>query len=315
VRTLGGLVLLSFALAGSLEAQYAHCGDPIFFGNTMQACQAAVDAARAFQPLAGIVVSGGNATLGGGGSLGGLGHFALATRINGVGASIPDPNSASASSIRSVYSGVIPAPIVEGAVGLSHRFDLLGSALLLPTGIVTGLSAAPGTPHVGGITLGLGVGLRAVVMRPALPLPSVSVSVMRRWLPEIRYGDPPDTSQPNRYQFSANLRADNYRVRAGWSLVGFDVGAGLGVDHYHSHVRASGTVTFNGISTFDTGPFDVSATRAVLFVDAALRLARFQLAGELGYQGGKDQTFNTNFADFDPTAGHVFGGVGLRFGL
>ncbi len=31
-------------------------------------------------------------------------------------------------------------------------------------------------------------------------------------------------------------------------------------------------------------------------------------------QTGKDQRFSTIFSHFDPKAGHVFGGVGLRFG-
>src|SRR5262245_13375797 len=306
---------LTVLFAAPLQAQYAHCGDPIFSPNTMAACQAAVDAARAFQPLAGIAVSGGNATLGANGALGGLGHFAIATRVNGVGASIPDPDRATSSSIPSQYRGVIPAPSVEVAAGLPHRFDLQGSAVLLPTGIVNRLSIGPGSPHVGSIALGLGLGVRAVVLRPRLSMPSISVSVMRRWMPEVRYGVPPDTTQPNRYHFSANLRADNYRVHAGWRLAGVDLGTGLGVDHYHSRVRAGGTVSLGGISDFDTGPFTVGATRAVLFIDAALHLASFHVAGELGYQTGKNQTFNTHFADFDPTAGHRSGGLGLRLGL
>jgi len=40
-----------------------------------------------------------------------------------------------------------------------------------------------------------------------------------------------------------------------------------------------------------------------------------KLVAELGFQTGKDQSFATTFRDFDPKAGHVFGGVGLRFGF
>ena len=32
----------------------------------------------------------------------------------------------------------------------------------------------------------------------------------------------------------------------------------------------------------------------------------------LGYQTGTDQSFSTTFSDFDPKAGHVFWGAGLR---
>lgn len=303
-------LLLSFSLASPLAAQYASCDDPVFSASTKQACQTAVDAARAFQPLAGMVISGGNALLGASGSLG-LGHFTISTRVNAIGASLPDPNNTSGT-ITSSFSGLIPAPIIEGGVGVWSRVDLVGSALLMPTGLVSGLSVKS-SAHVGSIALGLGFGARVALLRPALPLPSVSVSVMRRWMPQLGYAG--DTTQSSNYQFSATLRADNYRVEAGWHLGMFDVGAGLGLDHYHSRIHASGTVGGLGFGNFDTGTFTVTGSRAVFFTDGSAHLGGFQLAGELGYQGGKQQTFNTNFADFDPTAGHLFVGLGLRFGL
>ena len=309
-------LLLAVALlqAAPLAAQYANCGTPIVVP-TAGACQVAVDAARAFQPLAGIVLSGG-ATLVGGAEALGVGHFVLSARINAVGASIPDPNSTSGA-IRSIYSGLIPAPVVEAGAGVWGRLELVGSALLLPTGVVKGLSVGPNAPHLGGIALGLGLGARITAIQPALPFPAVILSVMRRWMPELRYGDPPDTSQPNRYQFSANLQALNARVHSGWRLGLWDVGFGVGVDHYHSNIRASGhsTVGLGGVYTWDTGPFAVATTRVVTFLDGDVRLARLMLAGEVGYGGGTSQTFSTSFSDFNPKAGHVFGGVGLRVGF
>jgi len=312
------ILLIAGALPGStpLAAQYARCTSVIPSPGT-QGCQVAVDAARAFQPLAGIVISGG-ATLLGGGTLG-TGHFSITTRVNAVGASIPDANSSTATSIRSIYSGLIPAPIVEAGVGVWRRLDLFGSTLLLPTGLVSGLTVGPNAPHLGNVALGLGLGARfTVLQQPALPLPSVTISVARRWMPEIRYGDPPDTSQPNRYQFSANLQATNARIQAGWRLGLWDAGVGLGLDHYHSHIRASGQNTgfgIGGVAMWDTGPFDVATTRAVVFLNSDVRLERLQIVGEAGYVGGTSQTFTTNFADFDPKAGHLFGGLGLRFGF
>ena len=305
------LILVSLSFAPPLSAQYAQCDDPLFSASTRQACQTAVDAARAFQPLAGMVISGGNALLGGSGTLGGLRHFAISARVNAIGASLPDPNNTSGT-ITSSYSGLIPAPLVEGAVGVHDRIDLLGSALLMPTGLVSGLSVES-SAHVGSIALGLGFGARVAVLRPALPLPSVTVTVMRRWMPELGYAG--DSTQSTNYQFSATLRADNYRVEAGWRLGAFDAGVGLGFDHYKSDIHASGTVGGFGFSNFDTGTFTVSGKRVVLFANGSARLGGVRLGGELGYQGGKNQTFNTNFADFDPTAGHLFAGLGVRFGL
>lgn len=296
-----------------LAAQYSQCGSGGIIPMA-QGCQVAVDAARAFQPLAGIVVSGGATLLGG---MLGAGHFSIATRVNGVGASIPDANSVTTGSIRSIYSGLIPAPIVEAGVGVWRRLDLFGSTLLLPIGLVSGLTVGPKAPHAGGVALGLGLGARFTVLQPALPLPTVTISAARRWMPELRYGDPPDTTQQNRYQFSANLQATNARIQAGWRFGLWDAALGLGLDHYHSRVRASGheTSLSPGAFTWDTGPFDVATTRAVIFLDGGIRLARLQLAGEAGFVGGTSQTFHTTFTDFDPTAGHLFGGVGLRVGF
>lgn len=310
-RVLSGSALLGVA---PLAAQYSQCGSGGVIP-TAPMCQVAVDAARAFQPLAGIAISGGTVLLGG---TPGVGHFSIATRVNAVGASIPDANSSTAASIRSIYSGLIPAPIVEAGVGVWPRLELFGSTLLLPTGLVSGLTLGPNAPHLGGVALGLGLGARFTVLQPALPLPTVTISAARRWMPELRYGDPPDTTQPNRYQFSANLQATNARIQAGWRLGLWDAAVGLGFDHYHSHVRASGHDTgfgFPGAETWDTGPFGVATTRAIVFLDGDVRLARLQLAGEAGFVGGTSQAFNTNFSDFNPRAGHLFGGVGLRVGF
>ena len=57
---------------------------------------------------------------------------------------------------------------------------------------------------------------------------------------------------------------------------------------------------------------DLKNTRQVLFADAGLTLGLVKLVAELGYQTGTDQSFSTTFSDFDPKAGHVFWGAGLR---
>jgi len=62
-------------------------------------------------------------------------------------------------------------------------------------------------------------------------------------------------------------------------------------------------------------PLDLSNSRAVLFVNGGLSFAVMKLVAELGYQTGKDQKLTTDFSDFDPKAGHVFGGIGFRFGF
>ena len=288
-----------------------------------RACNTAVDAIRAFHPLAGMIVSGGNPALGTTGSLGGIGHFSLTARVNGIKAALPNPDSASQSSVPASFHGVIPAPLVEGAIGLVGgkggflSVDALGSALVLPTSGVSGLSVDSNATHIGGAALGIGYGARVGVVRGAFPIPAVSISWMHRTLPRIQYGSlGPTFGTGDQFEFNMDLRADNYRAVASWKFVLLDLAAGLGLDHYTSSAT---NIRFHdnplapaNVKTIVINP---SNTREVLFVDGGLNLAALKLVAELGFQTGKDQSFATTFRDFDPKAGHVFGGVGVRFGF
>src|SRR2546426_5865437 len=84
------LVGLTAALAAAQDPQ---CDIPASASAT-QACNTAVDAMRAFHPLAGMIVSGGNPVLGTSGSLGGLGHLPVTARGNAVKAALPHPEFA-----------------------------------------------------------------------------------------------------------------------------------------------------------------------------------------------------------------------------
>ena len=102
---------------------------------------------------------------------------------------------------------------------------------------------------------------------------------------------------------------------AGYHLVGFDVAAGIGFDRYTSHgrLRYYSNPTLNNVS--HRVPFDPVNERQVVFADAAFHLTVLTLGAELGYQTGEDQRLSTVYTDFDPSAGHVFGSLGLRFGF
>ena len=308
------MILAMIVTAARLAAQEPQCNvlDP----NATAACNTAVDAVRAFHPLAGILVSGGNPVLGTAGSLGGLGHVSVTARVNLLKAALPNPDSASQPSVPSSFNGAVPAPVVEGAVGLYRgtslglfSIDALGSAVLLPTGVVSNLSVDSGAAHIGSVALGLGYGLRVGALKGGFPVPSVSVSYMRRSVPRLQYGQ---LASGNEFEFDTDLKADNYRIEAGWRLALVDLAAGLGVDHYTStaHIRFNDTP-----ATTRTVTVDLANTRQVVFLNGGLSLAAVKLVAELGYQTGKDQHLTTNFSDFDPKAGHVFGGIGVRFGF
>ena len=69
------------------------CTDPDLVGSANEgqdACQKALDLLNYMTPQLGTLIAGGNATIGQGGTLGGLGHFAVSVRGNVMRASLPD---------------------------------------------------------------------------------------------------------------------------------------------------------------------------------------------------------------------------------
>jgi hypothetical protein len=163
------------------------------------------------------------------------------------------------------------------------------------------------------MALGVGYGVRVGVMNGFFPIPAVSVSVMRRSLPRVQLGD---LSKGDNYQFDTDLKATNVRVAASLRFLVLDVAAGFGFDHYSStgHIVVGSTFNCPGPACGrQTVTVAVTNNRQVLFADAGLNLMLLKLVGEIGYQTGKDQQLSTTYRDFDPTAGHVYGGLGVRF--
>jgi hypothetical protein len=246
------------------------------------------------------------------GSLGGFGHLSATLRVNAIKASLPNPDSAARSPVPSSFNGYFPAPVIEAAVGLYGgqgsgllSIDGLASATLLPTSRVPGMSVDPDAPKVGDVALGLGYGARIGILRGSFPIPAVSVSVMKRHVPRIQFGDV-TTGDPA--DFATDLNATNWRVVAGMRVLFADVAAGIGIDHYTS----TAVIHYQDITGTQTVTLDLANTRQVLFADAGLTLGLVKLVAELGYQTGTDQSFSTTFSDFDPKAGHAFWGAGLR---
>jgi len=316
------MVLAMIFSAAPLAAQEPQCNIPLSPDATA-ACNTAVDGVRAFYPLAGMIVSGGNPVLGTGGTLGGLGHVALTARVNAIKAALPDPTAGNQSPVPSSFDGAVPAPMVEGALGLFKgvgggllAVDVLGSALILPTGIQN-LTVDSNATHISDAALGFGYGARIGVLNGSFPIPSVSVSWMHRTIPRLRYGTlGPAFGTGDDFEFTMDLSADSYRAVAGWKFVLLDLAVGVGVDRYKSkdtNIRFHDDPTIpTHVRTIVINPTN---TRALVFVNGGLSLAVVKLVGEIGLQAGKDQAFATQFSGFDPKAAHVFGGIGIRLGF
>jgi hypothetical protein len=209
----------------------------------------------------------------------------------------------------------LPAPLVEGSVGLYKgqagglfAVDFLGSAQLLPTDQINNVTVDPDARRIGSIALGLGYGARIGILQGVGPLPAVSVSLMRRDIPRITYGDVP---AGDRFSYGVDLHATNFRVIASKQVAVVDVAVGLGVDKYTGNAIIQFRDPITSVIQPNV-PVEVSNTRILSFVNAGLSLSKVRLTGEVGYQGGKDQQLSTTFEDFDTTVGKFFAGLGLR---
>src|SRR5215217_7912114 len=189
--------LSAVILASPLLAQTPECST--YSGNAQKVCGAGFDGTRAFHPLFGMLVSGGNPTIGSAATLGGLGHASLTLRANTVNMVLPDLSyTGSSSTVPAGDQLYVPAPLVEGSLGLYQGMpngflavDFLGSAMLLPTNQIQNFSVDQNARRIGSIALGLGYGARVGLLRGTGPLPDVSVSLMRRNIPRVTYGDVP----------------------------------------------------------------------------------------------------------------------------
>jgi hypothetical protein len=312
VPRLTGLFLV--ALAVPALAQTPECAG--YAGNAQRVCAAAVDGTRAFHPLVGVLVSGGNPTIGSAATLGGLGHASLTVRANALNLVLPDVNyTGSSSTVPAGDKIFAPAPLLEGAVGLYKGMpggllavDFLGSAQLLPTDQVDHLVVDSGARKIGSIALGLGYGARIGILRGMGPLPAVSFSVMRRDIPTITYGD---VSAGDQFSYGVDLHATNLRLIASKQVAVLDLAAGLGWDKYTGDAIIQFRDPITGVLQSNV-PVELNNSRVLGFVNAGVSMSMVRLTGEVGYQGGKDQELSTDFEDFDTTKGKFFAGLGLR---
>jgi hypothetical protein len=308
--------LSAVVLASPLLAQTPECAAYSANVQAHNVCAAAVDGTRAFHPVFGMLISGGNPTIGSAATLGGFGHASLTLRANAVNVVLPDLSyNGSSSTVPAGDKLFLPAPVVEGAVGVYNGMgrgllavDFLGSALLLPTNLVDNFSVDADARRIGSIALGLGYGARIGLVRGVGPLPNISMSVMRRDIPTIAYGDAPGGDD---YSYSLDLHATNLRLIASKQVAILDLAAGLGWDKY----TGNAIIQFRDPITTTLQPnvlVDLDNSRVLGFVNAGLSLSMLRLTGEVGYQGGKDQNLSTDFEDFDTTRGKFFAGLGLR---
>jgi hypothetical protein len=297
---------------------------------TQDACQKAIDLFQYLVPQLGTAIAGGNATLGQGGTLGGLGHFLVAVRINAVQGSIPQVDQVQPSvngAVSSTYdtkTQILPMPTADLAIGIFKGLplaitnvggiDLLVSASYLPEFNSSGVSV-----KVPNGSLKLGYGVRLGVLQESLLVPGISVTYLRRDLPtvSIAANNSSDTLNVN----DLSLKTKAWRIVASKSLLMFGVAVGVGQDQYESSadVRASVAArppfTSSRFTAAPTSPISQDLTRTNVFADLSLNLLLFKLTGEIGQvSGGTINTYNS-FSGKQAADSRIYGSVGARFGF
>jgi hypothetical protein len=296
---------------------------------SQDACQKAIDLFQYMAPQLGTSITGGNATLGQGGNLGGLGHFSFGLRVNAIQGSLPQVQNVTPSVTGAVStkfdtkSQFIPMPTADLAVGIFKGLplaitnvggvDLLVSAAYLPEFNSSGVSV-----KVPNGSLKLGYGARVGILQESLLVPGVSVSYLVRDLPTVDIAA--NSGNDSLLVNNLSLKTKAWRVTASKSLLLFGLAAGFGQDKYdastsiRAHVAAR---TVPPTQPANAGPVSISQnlTRTNVFADLSMNLLLFKLTGEIGQvSGGTINTFNT-FNGKQPADSRLYGSVGARFGF
>jgi hypothetical protein len=297
---------------------------------SQDACQKAIDLFKYMAPQLGTSITGGNATLGQGGNLGGLGHFSLGLRVNAVQGSLPQiqdislsTNGATNTPAIDTKSQFIPMPTADLAIGIFKGLplaltnvggvDLLVSAAYLPEFNGSGVSV-----KVPNGSLKLGYGARVGILQESLLVPGVSVSYLVRDLPTVNIAG--NSGGDSLYVNNLSLKTKAWRVTASKSLLLFGLAAGFGQDKYDASTDVSAHVAARTIpptGAANAGPLALSQnlTRTNVFADLSMNLLLFKLTGEIGQvSGGTINTYNT-FNGKQPADSRLYGSVGARFGF
>ncbi len=311
------------AVALPAHAQSASCAaQPL---QLQDACQKASDLFAFLAPQLGASLAGGNATLGQAGNLGGVGHFTFGVRVSGLKGELPDLGDASVgitgaqAETFQVDDQWVALPTADPSIGIFGGIpvgltsiggiDLLASGSWVPE--VDGDDVSLRTPEG---QFSFGFGARVGLVEESAVAPGVSVTYLRRSLPEVAVDALVEDDSLG--VSDAKLTVDSWRLVAGKSFAMFGLSGGIGQDRYDAGASVSAVVNEGGDRHPTTTPaaFSQKLTRTNAFADLSMNLAVMRLVLEVGRVWGDDApTFNT-FAGTSPTEPRLYGSVGLRFG-
>ena len=295
------------------------------------------------QPAIGMGFSGGNPTLGMGGTLGTrfgfVPRFSVTARLNAALTEMPDffeefsgEISAADPSLDSLPTTRIPVGAIQGdlAIGVFNgitlvptmgglgSIDLLGSVAFVPVIDQVGLEEA---------IVSWGVGARVGILKGGLVAPGLSVSGMYRRLGEVQFGDIAD-DDPG--EFAMDLSTLSLRAALSKGFLMFDFVVGAGYDRYTSDpafnfalncqtaeclavANSAEGITLTMAESI-TGEVETSAWN--VFGNVGMSMLLFNLVAEVGYQKPMDVVDETvQITAEEIGGGNIFGSLGLRLTL
>jgi len=329
-------VAASAASAQSIDTKSCPTGTANSFGvpdqqrATQDACQKSIDLFQYMMPQLAISLTGGNATLGQGGTLG-PGHFSLGLRANVIRGDLPQfDNSVTPGvngAVASTYTTkqqIIGLPVADLAVGIFGGIplgitnvgglDAIVSASYLPA-----FNSSTVDVKVPNGSLKLGYGARLGILQESVLVPGVSVTYLQRDLPTVDL----TTSNSNGDTLAVkgfNIKTKAWRVVASKSLLIFGLAVGAGKDTYNSSAQISAIVqsrTAPPTSRFSTTPVALlqNLTRKNAFADLSLNLLLLKITGEIGQVSGGTVTTYNKFSGNAADASRLFGSLGVRLGF
>lgn len=320
------LTMLSLGMVGTAEAQtpspQCPAGTPAQTA-VQDACQQAVDLFQYMMPQLGIGITGGNATLAQGGSLGGLPHFTIGLRANVFAGGVPQvvTPATTGAVARNPYptkDTFLGLPAVDASIGLFKGLplavsnvggvDLLLSAAYIPKINADNVSVEPDSP------LKIGYGVRIGLLQESLIVPGVGVTFLKRDLPKTTIIGTVGTDSLSVRDLDVKTTA--WRITASKSLVLFTLAAGVGQDKYDTSTEIEAVINRPIIGRVTTGVLtaEQKMTRTNYFADLSMNILLLKIVGEIGMVSGGDvPTFNTFETAAD--AKRMYGSVGIRIGF
>jgi len=313
----------STAAAQSLATPKCPPGPPISATIAQDACQQAFDVYQFMAPQLGLALTGGNATAGQGGVLGGLGHGSKGIRVNGFHGKIPDVNNpAFAQSTTGAKRSVLPTtdewvglPTADAAIGLFKGFpfgvsnvlglDALVSMSYVPKLTQDDFSVDPGS------SFQFGYGARIGLLSESIVTPGISFTWLQRDLPKTDIIATLNGASLAVLDMKVSTKA--WRVVASKNLIMFSVAGGIGQDKYDQSAIVRGSASQGGVGVVAEAPgTSESLSRVNFFGDLAYNLPLLKIVAEIGHAtGGTVETYNS-FSGGRADQSYTYGSLGIR---